>query len=158
MTNIQDIFSIQTLLQDIFSILMKFIERLKQYIDYKSISLNAFDKSIGASNGYIGKQIKNGASVGSDMVEKIISTYTDLNLEWLITGKGEMLKQDHLKSEKKDDLLGNSSPPDDLNNVCKVCVEKDKRIQDLLTQIDRLDKMLNRLTSHEYSEQKRKVG
>jgi repressor LexA len=71
---------------------MKIIHRLKEYIDYKGISLNSFDKSIGVANGYIGKQIKNEASIGADIIEKIVSIYTDINLRWFITGKGEMLQ------------------------------------------------------------------
>jgi len=71
---------------------MKIIERLNQFIDYKNISLNMFDKSIGASNGYIGKQIKNNGSIGSDLIQKIFSVYPDLNILWLMTGEGEMIK------------------------------------------------------------------
>jgi transcriptional regulator with XRE-family HTH domain len=70
---------------------MKIITRLHQYIEFKRISLNSFDKSIGVSNGYIGKQIKNEASIGGDILEKISCIYTDLNIDWLITGRGEML-------------------------------------------------------------------
>lgn len=73
---------------------MKIVDRIAAYIDFKGISLNSFDKSIGASNGYIGKQIKNGASVGSDIIEKIISIYQDLNFEWLIKGTGPMILTD----------------------------------------------------------------
>lgn len=73
---------------------MKIIDRLNEYIEHKGISLNAFDKSIEASNGYIGRQIKNKASVGGDVIEKISCIYTDLNLEWLITGHGSMLKSE----------------------------------------------------------------
>lgn len=69
----------------------KIISRLQQYIDYKKISFNAFDKSIDASNGYIGRQIKNQASIGGDVLEKISCTYLDLDIRWLITGKGDML-------------------------------------------------------------------
>lgn len=70
---------------------MKSIDRLKKYIEYKGISLNAFDLSIEASNGYIGRMIKNKGSLGSDVIEKIYCTYPDLNLIWLMTGKGDML-------------------------------------------------------------------
>lgn len=73
---------------------MKIIERLGEYIHFKGISLNSFDKAIGMSNGYIGKQIKNKASVGSNIIGKISCVYKDLNIEWLITGNGEMIKQD----------------------------------------------------------------
>lgn len=71
---------------------MKTITRLKEFIDYKQVSLNAFDKLIGAANGYIGKAIKNNASIGTDVIEKIISIYPDLNPGWLLTGEGGMLK------------------------------------------------------------------
>lgn len=77
---------------------MKIIHRLASYIEFKGISLNSFDKSIGVANGYIGKQIKNEASIGADIIEKIISIYTDLNLEWLFSGKGEMIKKEGEKS------------------------------------------------------------
>lgn len=70
---------------------MKPIHRLEAYIKYKKLNSSAFDKSINASNGYIGKQIKNNASIGSDVIEKIASVYSDLNINWLITGEGEML-------------------------------------------------------------------
>ena len=33
---------------------------------------------------------KNNASVGSDVIERIIKEYPQVNLVWLITGKGDM--------------------------------------------------------------------
>lgn len=70
---------------------MKLINRLESYIRLKNLSLNAFDKSIGAANGYIGKQIKVNGSIGSDTIEKIASVFPDLNLMWLLTGEGSMI-------------------------------------------------------------------
>ena len=37
---------------------------------------------------------KNSASVGSDIIERILEVYPQVNLMWLITGKGEMLIED----------------------------------------------------------------
>ena len=68
----------------------KTVNRIKQYLDAKSISLNAFDKAIEAGNGYLGKQLKRNASIGSDVVEKIVCIYPDLNPTWLVTGRGNM--------------------------------------------------------------------
>lgn len=70
----------------------KAIQRLKEFIDFKGISMNAFDASIGASNGYIGRMIKNNASIGSDVLEKIFCIYPELNLIWLIVGEGDMTR------------------------------------------------------------------
>ena len=35
---------------------------------------------------------KNHASIGSDVIETIIRTYPQLDVVWLLTGEGEMIK------------------------------------------------------------------
>lgn len=75
--------------------MLKTINRLIQFIQYKGLSARQFDLSIGASNGYTLRMKKNNASVGSDVIENIIRKYPQLNLIWLITGKGEMLNAIH---------------------------------------------------------------
>ena len=74
--------------------MFKTINRLIQFINYSGISARQFDLSIGASNGYTLRMQKNNASIGSDVIENIIKVYPQLNLIWLITGEGEMLKKD----------------------------------------------------------------
>ena len=63
-------------------------ERLIQFLAYKNIGQNKFEKESGISNGYI-SHVK--SSIGSDVLTKIISVYSDLNIIWLLTGNGEML-------------------------------------------------------------------
>ena len=70
---------------------MKTILRLAEFIDFKGLSLNKFDEKINASNGYIGKQIKKKASIGSDILENILKIFPEINPIWLLTGKGEMM-------------------------------------------------------------------
>ena len=72
--------------------MLKTIDRLMQFIKYAGLSARKFDLSIGASNGYTLRMQKNKASVGSDVIENILKTYPQLNVVWLITGQGEMLK------------------------------------------------------------------
>ncbi|PTX63752.1 hypothetical protein C8N46_101357 [Kordia periserrulae] len=55
--------------------------------------MRMFDKSISVGNGYTSKQSKANASVGSDVLERIIDTYPDLNPLWLLTGEGEMIRE-----------------------------------------------------------------
>lgn len=66
-------------------------ERIIQFIDYKGISKNKFYIETGISNGVLDK--KSGLSM--DTIEKFYSTYPEINPEWLLTGKGEMLKEDN---------------------------------------------------------------
>ena len=72
---------------------MKAIERLIQYIDYKGFSNRSFEIQIGLSNGYIGTQLKRNADLGESILNKILDNCLDINPIWLISGKGEMLKQ-----------------------------------------------------------------
>lgn len=69
-------------------------ERVGQYIETKGISYYAFENSLGASRGSISKAVKDGKSIGSNMLEKILLLYTDLNPAWLLTGEGDMLNGD----------------------------------------------------------------
>lgn len=65
-------------------------ERVGQYIDKKGISYYAFENSLGASRGSISKAVKEGKSIGSNVLENIMSIYTDINPNWLLTGQGDM--------------------------------------------------------------------
>ncbi|MEC3875973.1 S24 family peptidase [Chryseobacterium salviniae] len=71
---------------------MKAIQRVKQYIDFKGLNNSTFEKKIELSNGYIGTQIKRNADLGEGVLIKILDNCLDINPEWLLTGKGEMLK------------------------------------------------------------------
>lgn len=67
-------------------------ERIGQYIGAKGISYYAFENSIGASRGSISKAVKDGKSMGSNMLESIMGVYKDINPVWLLTGVGEMFR------------------------------------------------------------------
>ncbi len=67
-----------------------------QFIQHAGLSARQFDLSIGAANGYTLRMKKNRASIGSDVIENIVRTYPQLNVSWLITGEGEMLKSSEI--------------------------------------------------------------
>jgi len=55
------------------------------------LSAYQFERECGIANGYLKKQSKGKGTMGSELLEKISVRYSDLNLSWLITGKGKML-------------------------------------------------------------------
>lgn len=65
--------------------------RVGEYIETKGISYYAFENKLGASRGSISKAVKDGKSIGSNVLEKIMLLYPDLNPVWLLTGTGSML-------------------------------------------------------------------
>lgn len=70
------------------------LDRIKLYIDTKGISIAAFEKSVGMSNASFSKSLKNNGAIGTDKLENILSIYSDISPEWLLTGQGYMLKEE----------------------------------------------------------------
>lgn len=64
--------------------------RIKQYVKHIGITIVAFEKSINVTNGYVNAISK---SIGIEKISLIIEIYSNLNIEWLLTGNGEMLKE-----------------------------------------------------------------
>lgn len=64
-------------------------ERLIKYLKVKKIGQKRFALSIGRSSGYVNAISK---SIQPATIHSISMRYPDLNIEWLMTGEGEMLK------------------------------------------------------------------
>ena len=76
---------------------MKAINRVIHYIDNKGINNSSFEKICGLSNGYLGTQLKRNADLGEGVLNKILDNCLDMSPEWLLTGKGSMLKDEAIK-------------------------------------------------------------
>lgn len=66
-------------------------ERILKYIEKKKLTKTIFFNQTGIKRGFLDADKLNQA-VSDEHFAKIIATYPDINLEWLLTGKGEMLK------------------------------------------------------------------
>lgn len=70
------------------------MERLVHFIDSKGESFNQLAQNIGVSNSYFSKMLKNNGSIGLEILTKIVLFYDNLNVDWLITGRGNMLRNE----------------------------------------------------------------
>lgn len=68
-------------------------QRLVAYLKYKKLGQNKFEALAGLSNGYIAN-LK--STPGAEKLTRIFYASPDLNREWLLTGKGEMLNEPNL--------------------------------------------------------------
>ena len=68
---------------------MNLKKRLKTFISKKRLRISFFESEIGLSHGYVNSITKN---IGNDKLEKIVERFPELNIEWLLFGKGSMLK------------------------------------------------------------------
>lgn len=79
---------------------MNTVKRIKCFIDYKGISVRKFEETVGFSNGSFASQYKKNKTIGVDKVENILHLFPEINPEWLLTGKGEMLKTDNENNDE----------------------------------------------------------
>lgn len=63
-------------------------ERIRKYLKFNKITQNEFYATIGVSNAYM-QSIR--LSIQPDKLPRIKQAYPDINIEWLVTGRGNML-------------------------------------------------------------------
>ena len=80
--------------------------RLYEFIDHKGLSVASFERQCELSNGFCSKVKDNITSGPLLLIQK---AFPELSIEWLKTGKGEMLSADN--------PLENSNYPDRDNNM-----------------------------------------
>lgn len=66
-------------------------ERLQEFVKHKGYGRNKFEEQIGISIGYLSSR---SISITSDVIEKVAHAFPELDVNWLITGNGEMYKKD----------------------------------------------------------------
>ena len=73
-------------------------ERILQFIEYKGISKYKFYQETGITRGVLDKE----SGISEDNIAKFIAYSDEINLEWLLLGKGEMLKRNVKNSYDND--------------------------------------------------------
>ena len=66
-------------------------ERLLVFIKSMGMRVSSFEKSVALSTGYIANFKGN---MGTQKLNNILKTYPQLNREWLLMGKGSMIKEE----------------------------------------------------------------
>lgn len=67
--------------------------RLKRLAQTKGLSMRSFEEACGLGRGNISNMSQEGG-IGSDKLTKIIDAFPMVDLYWLLTGEGDMLKSD----------------------------------------------------------------
>ena len=108
-------------------------ERLTEFLNYRRIGQAKFSSIAGLSRGYVNNIVN---TIGPEAQPKIATAFPDLNMAWLLTGKGEMLKDE-----------ANTNQTDmDYSNLFKTIIEqKDRQIEELMDQNSRLIGVIERM-------------
>ena len=125
---------------------------------------NSFSGIVGTNPTVIHNIIKGRNAPGFELLSKIALSFGKINMNWLITGKGNMYVQEMLEQSPEPatdkPLTKQKAPPG-----CEMCKLKDVLITSLQQQITTQSKLISKM---EYSEenkspveiegQKRKIG
>lgn len=123
--------------------------RIKTYCKAENLPITVFEKSIGVSNGYVNAISK---SIGIEYLNKIIEIYSNLNIEWLLTGKGEMLKPEQASlqqsyaqsNEPNEHLTAQGVTPELITELLNRITEQAAEIGRLNEQIRQMQKRLGK--------------
>lgn len=99
-------------------------KKIAEYLNIKGISKSKFCLECKFSSGFF----KSGDNFGSDKLVIIAENYLDLNLNWLIFDKGNMILNEGVSNEldSKNAIVKDSKML--YNTDCKNCIELEKRI------------------------------
>ena len=130
------------------------IERIKQFIDYKGISVASFERSVGMSNASFGKSLKSGGTIGCDKLENILFVYPELSPSWLMTGRGPMLEKDPSRTQEATQTkpkATRSTPTSAATEsvLLSLIREKDETIRQQAIEIGKLTEQLRSLKSQD---------
>ena len=120
-------------------------QNILQFIERQNISKCKLYEKTGISNGTLSQ--KGGMSESNIM--KFLSAYTEVSAEWLLTGKGEMLKssiQNIVQNSGKNSInnISGNIKQQNYNELMEIIREKDRQIAKKDEQINKLiEKLIN---------------
>lgn len=63
--------------------------RLVEFLEYKGLDKSVFERMCGLANGFVDKT---NSRMRKTSLNSISATFPDLNTEWLMSGRGEMIR------------------------------------------------------------------
>lgn len=135
---------------------MELKERITAVLSYAELSASAFAKKIGAKTTQAIYDLISGKTktLSPDILNKVISCYPDLSIEWLVRGDGEMLKpgvQQISYGDMSPNLNGKGNSVNFVTEDLKIFVEElsaQRRISErTLTLLEKKDEQIDRLIS-----------
>lgn len=119
---------------------MSIKDRTRLFVKSQQITIKAFERSINASNGYINNISR---SISLEKIDLIVEKYPVLNIEWLLTGKGDMLKALTDLNEPELQYI-HEDPTTRATMTAKALVKIDASVAQLLQEVSEIKKHLTK--------------
>lgn len=99
-------------------------QRILHFAETLGISKRNFYAQVGISRG----TLESKTGITEDVVAKFIAAFPDVNVEWLITGTGEMKKQHQPPQEKEQKKVVRSELTHVIDQFAVIIAQKDEKI------------------------------
>ncbi|MGB3465082.1 MAG: hypothetical protein WBA74_07425 [Cyclobacteriaceae bacterium] len=86
---------------------VKPVQRVKIFASVSDLKIAKFERMIGVTQNAIQSAIKRNSSMSDETLAKIMKTFPQLNITWVLTGKGEMLHEESTSSDKESEPIEN---------------------------------------------------
>lgn len=121
--------------------------RLSQLVEHYNTTPRKFSQEIGLSSATLGKVLRGINSLSGTSLAKIGEKYPEINLDWLITGRGSMLREEQQSTDLNKLITEQSllrlQDKDDTINILK------ETVSNLLSESSQLRTYINS-TSQKY--------
>ena len=86
------------------------LSRIQELASKEGITIGALERMIGASKGVLSRAINNGTDIQSKWLQIIVENYPRYSADWLLTGKGDMLKSPSSHNKPTDEPAVSNNP------------------------------------------------
>lgn len=121
-------------------------KNILQYLKLKDITMYEFYKKTGITRGVLSQN--NGMS--EENTTKILAYFQEINPEWLLTGKGSMLKSEDCNKIQEDEISNNVDYKEKYINIIEEnrelridIINKEKQIQELKETTEKLKEKID---------------
>ncbi|MDY6122109.1 MAG: hypothetical protein SPI72_03410 [Porphyromonas sp.] len=84
------------------------IERINQIAETEGVSIFEIERKIGASRGTLYKALQKNTDIQAKWLSKVVENYPLYSTSWLLTGRGDMIKEEH-KSSISQSITGDNN-------------------------------------------------
>ncbi|UZO81354.1 hypothetical protein NBT05_02510 [Aquimarina sp. ERC-38] len=73
--------------------------RLQEYLKFKGLSIHQAEQKANIGRGTLWRMVKNNSNISSSVLESFLTTFTDCNPTWLLTGTESMTIQNPINKD-----------------------------------------------------------
>lgn len=123
---------------------MRRIDRFDKYMKHRGLNDNKVTVQLGLTVGVIGKSRKEGRDLSDKVIEEILNYYTDINRIWLLTGEGNMLKEQSVSTNFEN--TNQQSENMTIQELLEAIKRRDQQMDEMLSQQGRLISIIENMS------------